>query len=449
MSNEAEVVAQPIAADPAELSRLFEALFCSFPRADQRRWAETYVQGLIQVPGRKSIRRIAEQVVGYRADQSLQQFLNQSPWPVAPVQHSLARQLSAAVRPRAWAVEEVAFPRRGTKSVAVARQHVASLGRVVNCQVGVAVLMAANAGGCPVNWRLTIPESWDRDADRRSRAHLPDRERHRPSWQYVLAVLGEMIDTWGLPPAPVLVDSRRDPQPEPLLRGLESRGLQYAVRVRGDAATGLDGCGGGAGATSGPASARFPTAAELAASIPVHSRVTPACWDAEHGQLSQSQFAVAPVPSEEACGIPPSHTGRPARYVVAEWSVGQARPEAIWITNLNTPPLPYLIGLLWLGRQAKRVVQRLQDESGLRHFEGRSFRGWHHHVTLVSVAHAYRLLCELGLANRGAHHPDALGGRHIFVDQRWGDRYRKGGRHASAGSRTGPSAPRQAARVPA
>jgi len=100
MSTDAEVTARPANAEPLELSALFDALFCSFPRADQRRWAEAYVRGLIQVPGRKSIRRIADQIVGYRADQSLQQFLNQSPWSVGPIRRSLARHLLAALHPR-------------------------------------------------------------------------------------------------------------------------------------------------------------------------------------------------------------------------------------------------------------------------------------------------------------------------------------------------------------
>jgi len=329
----------------------------------------------------------------------------------------------------------------------VTRQYVASLGAAVNCQVGIAVVLAANAGGCPVNWRLTIPESWDRDAERRRQAHVPEHERHQPWWRYVLAALDETIDTWGLPPSPVLVDARHDPRPEPLLRGLEQRGLRYAVRVCGGAPTRQDGCTDSAQGI--PArSSRYPTATDLAARMPTRSRVTLTWWDAERGRPGRSQFVLAPVSGESDVhsGVR-GHPWLPSRHVVAEWSAGQAMPGAVWITNLNAPRLSELVELLRLRGQASRVLRRLADESGLRHFEGRSFRGWHHHVTLVSVAHAYRVLREVGFANRRARCPRGADGRRLTGHFR-GYPDGTGGRHGAAGSCARATAARGAARVP-
>jgi hypothetical protein len=87
---------------------------------------------------------------------------------------------------------------------------------------------------------------------------------------------------------------------------------------------------------------------------------------------------------------------QPARHLLAQWTVGRHRPRATWLTNLSVARLPQLIDLVKLGGLATEHLSRMQDDVGLRHFEGRSFRGWHHHVSLASIAYAYRLGRELG-----------------------------------------------------
>src|SRR5882762_6976453 len=111
------------ARDVTTLSEFCDRVFMSLIRSDQRRWGEVYVQGLVSVPGRKSIRRISEMVVGYDADQSLQQFVNQSPWAWEPVRQALAEQMARMLRPQALVIQEVVFPKNGDSSVAVARQY--------------------------------------------------------------------------------------------------------------------------------------------------------------------------------------------------------------------------------------------------------------------------------------------------------------------------------------
>ena len=139
------------------LSWFCQGLFASLPRSDQRRWAEVYVRGLIEVQGRKSIRRISDHVLGWRADQCLQQFVNQSPWAWEPVRRGLATQFAATSPPQAWVLEEAVFPKNGDSSVGVAKQYVPSARRTINCQLGMAVLMANETASCPMNWRLVLP----------------------------------------------------------------------------------------------------------------------------------------------------------------------------------------------------------------------------------------------------------------------------------------------------
>ncbi|HET9140266.1 IS701 family transposase, partial [Actinophytocola sp.] len=215
--------------DPDGLSDFCDELFASLPRSDQRKWGEMYVRGLLSVPGRKSIRRISDQIVGRRVDQCLQQFVNQSPWRWDGVRNALAARASA-IRPRAWIIDEAVFPKNGRSSVGVARQYATSAGRILNCQLGLAVIMANGADRCVVNWRLALPRSWDDDPERRARARVPGPERHRPLWRHVFDAVNEMTDEWSLRPAPVVWDSVGH-EVRPLLRGLAGRGLPYLVRV--------------------------------------------------------------------------------------------------------------------------------------------------------------------------------------------------------------------------
>jgi hypothetical protein len=369
------------------LSEFCDELFTTLGRSDQRRWAEMYVKGLLVVPGRKSIRRISELVVGRDADQSLQQFVNQSPWAWAPVRRRLAEQVDRAMRPRAWVVREVVFPKNGGSSVGVARQYAPTAGRMLNCQRALGVFMADEQGAAPVNWRLVMPRSWDEDADRRAKTRVPEDERSKTGWQYLLDSFDEMTGNWGLPAAPVVVDVSSDPGVFPLLGGLEVRGMRYLAQVSTTMPVLPVNLVGGQNQPR--------TVGQLVAAAARRGRTTLAWRDEATGATTTSDFVVATLPGHAVSG-----QGKPARmswlrHVLAEWPVGQARPRAVWMTNLGVTGIREMVGLLRAQEQADAQVTRLTEEYGLRHFEGRSFQGWHHHVTLVSAAHAFGLLRDV------------------------------------------------------
>lgn len=369
----------------ADLTRYCRERLDPLCRSDQRRWGEVYVRGLATVPGRKSIRRIADQVVGWRADQCLQQFVNQSTWQWEPVRHSLAEHVTEQLAPRAWVVREVVFPKNGSSSVGVAKQYAPTEGRVLNCQRGLAVLLAGDGMACPVNWRLLLPQCWDGDEPRRERAHLPTEQRHRPRWAHLLDALDEMLDGWGLAPAPVLVDAGDEHDVEPLLRGLEERGLSYLVQVAPHLRP----------APNGPVPAAPPTIGELALAA-VRPAASTLVWQMRaEARAGTARFVASPVAVEGPRRGAPLRRRRPSRHLLAQWMVGRSRPCSTWLTNLNVARLPELIDLVKLRGRAAEHVARMQDDAGLLHFEGRSFRGWHHHVTLASVAYSYQLGCQL------------------------------------------------------
>ncbi|MFG2052012.1 IS701 family transposase [Micromonospora sp. NPDC048935] len=340
------------------------------PRSDQRRWGEIYIRGLVSVPGRKSIRRMSDYIVGGRADQGIQQFVNQSPWEWAPVRRSLANHVLSLSKPDAWVVDEVVIPKNGTNSVGVARQYAPSAGRVLNCQLGLGIFLSSDELTSPVNWRLMLPPSWDGDAARRNRAHVPDNERYRTRWQYLIDALDEMTFEWELPPMPIVVDSRHDTSVEPLLRALEERGHRYLVRIASGTPMSL-----------GTTACRTDTitASELATLVNRNGS-TSLSW--RNDDCTASRFVVQPLHRG-------GHGRHRPRHLLAEWLPGQQRPNGIWLTNLTSVRLPQLIDLARTPRRTRAELSDLRQELGLCHFEGRSFRGWHHHLTLVSLAHAY------------------------------------------------------------
>jgi SRSO17 transposase len=215
--------------DPAELARVRRRLvafatevFEPLARADQRRWGEVYLRGLMLDGKRKSIQPMASRLPDGN-EQALQQFISQSPWDWRPVRQRLATQMTAAVDPDAWIVDDTGFPKFGNASVGVARQYSGTLGKVANCQAGVSIHAATDQASCPIDWRLFLPESWDADTARRRAAHLPEAVRHRPKWQLVLDMLDE-LGGWGGAPPVVVADAGYGDSGE-LRLGLEARGL--------------------------------------------------------------------------------------------------------------------------------------------------------------------------------------------------------------------------------
>lgn len=359
-------------------------------RSDQRRWGEVYVRGLVTVPGRKSIRRICDTVVGSRADQCLQQFVNQSTWQWEPVRRNLAEHVTAEIAPRAWVVRDAVFPKNGANSVGVASRYVPAAGRTLNCQVGLSVMLVGDSAGVPVNWRLLLPRCWDADDRRRDRAHLPATQRHRPRWQVMLDAVEEMRHGWGLAPAPVIADVSDQQDVEPLLRALEERGLGYLLRVGQQVPAWSSRVG----------TNRVLTVGELAL-LAVRPAARTLNWQIRtEARAAATRFVASPVPCEADAprfgNVRVVRRYQPARHLLAQWTVGRNRPRATWLTNLNVARLPQLIDLVKLDGVAAEHLGRMQDDVGLRHFEGRSYRGWHHHVTLASIAYAYRLGRELG-----------------------------------------------------
>jgi SRSO17 transposase len=401
---------------PAQLRRIrtrlaafAEDVFASIPRKDQRRWGQSYLRGLLLDGKRKSIQpmaaRLARGDLAADADaieQALQQFCNQSPWDPVPVRRRLAERLTTAIGPQAWVIDDTAFPKFGRWSVGVAPQDCGALGKVANCQVGVSIHAVTDAASCPIDWRLFLPESWDADVERRRKAHLPQGERHRPKWQLALAMLDELAG-WGLAPPVVLADAASGEVAEFRL-GLEQRALAYLVQVPATISASPEDVAPEAVPYTGRG--RRPVARyrrrrsslrQLVLEVGERAARTVSWRQGANGEPLRSRFVALRV---RPAGVKLRRAAQggelPVRWLLAEWPQGEPEPVKYWLASLpaDTP----LERLVWLAKLRWRVEhddRELKDALGLDHFEGRSWQGWHHHVTLVSVAHAFVTLERL------------------------------------------------------
>jgi SRSO17 transposase len=374
-------------------------MFESMVRKDQRGWGEVYLRGLMLDGRRKSIEPMAARLTD-GDEQCLQQFVNQSSWDCGPVRRALARRMCGEIAPAAWVIDDTGFPKQGRMSVGVARQYCGALGKVGNCQIGVSVNAVSDEASCPVDWRLFVPAEWDSDAERRAKAHVPDEVRHVPKWQLALDMLDELI-AWGLVPAPVSTDAGYGEITE-FRQGLEDRELDYVVQVKAATSAFAEDIRpvrpdyGGRGP---PPAARYrdkPVSLRQLALDAGAERAVEVTWrEGSRGAMTSRFVAlrVRPANGQLRRRARQTDTELPVRWLLAQWPQGAAEPTKYWLSNLPADaPLVRLVALAKIRWRIEHDYRELKDALGLDHFEGRSYGGWHHHVTLVSVAHAFLTL---------------------------------------------------------
>jgi SRSO17 transposase len=400
---------------PAELARIrgrleafAEDVFASLARADQRARGQCYLRGLMLDGRRKSIEPMAARLGGVHY-QALHHFVAVSPWDWRPVRRRLAEVMTAALGPIAWVVDDTGFPKDGPCSVGVQRQDSGTLGKRANCQPGVSVNAVTEQASCPLDWRLFLPERWDKGAmaTRRAACHLPEQVHHRPKWQLVLDMVDELAG-WDLVPPVLLADSGYGEVGE-FRGGLDARQVPYGVEVRSDTSAYPEQVHPTVAPYAGkgrrprrryrqpPSSlARLALAAGQQACVDL-------IWRRGSKGLQRGRFLALRM---RPAGVIPRRLARaaggelPVRWLLVEWPHGKAEPTKYWLSSL--PESTPLVELVRLARSRWRVEQdyrELKGALGLDHFEGRGWPGWHHHVTLVSVAHGLLTLERLRSPN--------------------------------------------------
>jgi SRSO17 transposase len=407
-----EVMMQSVAGLPErELARVrgrlvefSDEMFASMARKDQRRWGKCYLRGLMLDGKRKSIEPMAARLAD-GDEQCLQQFVNQSPWDEVPVRRALARRMSRELSPTAWVIDDTGFPKFGKYSVGVARQYSGALGKIGNCQIGVSINAATEDASCPLDWRLFIPEEWDEDTkfnrDRRQKAKLPEDVHHVEKWRLALVMIDELI-AWGIKPPVVLGDGAYGDTTE-LRTGLEEREIEYVLDVKAATSAYSEDVKPtqpprpeGRGRPPGLRYREDPSSLkELALAAGKKAAVSVTWREGTRGKMNSRFIALRVRPAN-------IHLRRKAheateellvRWLICEWPSKEKEPTKYWLSNLpDDTPLKQLVLLAKMRFRIEQDYRELKDALGLDHFEGRGWRGWNHHVTLVSVAHAFLTL---------------------------------------------------------
>jgi SRSO17 transposase len=315
----------------------------------------------------------------------------------------------------AWIVDDTGFPKQGKHSVGVARQYCGQLGKSDNCQAAVSLSVSTWNSSLPIAWRLYLPEAWCQDAKRCRQAGVPDGVAFQTKPEIALEQIRQAMEQQ-VPAGVVLADAGYGKGTQ-FRTDLTDLGLQYAVGIESNATVWEPGQG------PLPAPARKPgrgapprrlqrnanhqpiSVKELALGLP-SSAWKEIGWRQGSEETLRSRFA--------AVRVRPAHRDYkrtepyPEEWLLIEWPKRESEPTKYWLSTL-----PAKISLKSLVKIAKhrwiieRDYEELKQELGLGHYEGRGWRGFHHHATLCIAAYGF-LISERNRFSPSAH-IDSLG----------------------------------------
>jgi SRSO17 transposase len=369
-------------------------LIASLGRSERRVAATRYVQGLLMPGQRKSIEPMAERQ-GVDA-QSLQQLITNSPWSDDTMWRSIRQELMPHLEPiEAWVVDEVGWVKQGQHSVGVAHQYCGAVGKQANCQVSVEVVVSDGWVAAPIGGRLYLPEHWVKDRPRCQQAGVP-REIDFQTKPRLALDLVRQAHQEGVALAPVLGDSVYGDNAE-FRQGLRDLGMEFFLQVdpskhkgwNQTVPTELK-------RTRRHVSAEAPraqTLTELTADIPSHH--WKACsWKAADGSTRRTRLAWQEVFLQQ--GLRRPHGELERVWLVVDWPAGDPEPYHHYLAHLHRLPTRVLCLKLSRSRwHIEQYFQRSKDDLGLDHFEGRSWRGFHHHLVLSALAYLFILTVYL------------------------------------------------------
>jgi SRSO17 transposase len=284
----------------------------------------------------------------------------------------------------------------------VARQYCGQLGKQDNCQVAVSLSVATATASLPVAWRIYLPESWADDAARRSRAGVPDDVVFRSKPQIALSQIAAALAE-GVAPGPVLADAGYG-NDSGFRAGVLELGLDYVVGVLGTTAVWPAGtepavpawCGRGRRPTRlrrGGDAAPVLQVRALAEGLASDAWQT-VTWREGTAETLRSRFAALRL--RPAHGDARRSTPRPEEWLLIEWPDGETAPRRYWLSTLpEDSGIDALVEMAMRAWDGEAGYRALKDEIGLGHYEGRGWRGFHHHATLCVAVYAF-LLRERG-----------------------------------------------------
>lgn len=364
-------------------------------RREQKESFALYAQGILGEGERKSVEPIAARAIGgvgdgdeaagaacERTQARLLNFLRLSPWDDRSVRREAARYAIEALERQepvtTWIIDDTGFPKQGKHSVGVQRQYSGTLGKVGNCQIGVSLTIATRHEHVPIDFALYMPKSWTEDAVRREKARVPNDLVFKTKPELAIDLITRAVED-KMPGDIVLVDAAyggsSDFRNTVRVFGLDL-GVAVSATTRVWALDKID-------RRKGDAISAQQLGLELGGRA--FRRLT---WREGPGGKLFSRFAFRRVKVANDDGADAGD--REPMWLMIEWPEGEAKPTKFVLTTLprrmTKKQIVRIVKERW---RTERAYEELKGELGLDHFEGRSFPGWHHHITVVLSCYAF------------------------------------------------------------
>ena len=381
-----------------------EGLAKAAGHADRHTPLKNYCTGLLLPGERKSVEPMAARLAPdnvRRTHQSLHHLVADGPWNDEEMLAEVRRQVLPTMQKHgavvAWIVDDTAFPKQGKHSVGVARQYCGQVGKQDNCQAAVSLSVSTWNASLPIAWRLYLPEVWCRDGERLRKAGVPEGTEFGSKPEIALGQIQQALEQ-KVPVGVVLADAGYG-NGTPFRTALTQLGLSYMVGIESSTTVWKPGQQPlpapprqpGHGATP----KRLQRSADhqpvpvklLALSLP-SSAWKDIAWRAGSQQTLRSRFAavrVRPAHRDEKRTVP-----HPEEWLLIEWPKNESEPTKYWLSTLpektSRKSLVKIAKHRWI---IERDYEELKQELGLGHYEGRSWRGFHHHATLCIAAYGF------------------------------------------------------------
>jgi SRSO17 transposase len=419
----------------SRFSGYVEGLTSVIGHADRAKPLRDYCTGLMMPCGRKSVEPMAAVTAPERTSaqhQSLLHFVGEGNWcdekVLAKVREMVLPEVERHGPIEAWIIDDTGFPKKGRHSVGVARQYCGELGKQDNCQIAVTLSIANHYASLPVAYRLYLPKEWATDGRRRRKAGVPKEVTFKTKPAIALEQLRWACAT-GLPRGVVLMDAGYGTDTD-LRTNIAALGLSYVAGIQPQTSVWAPGTG-PQPAKNWSGHGRPPkllrrdgkhqpiSVKKLAIGLPPHAwrKIT---WRETTAEPLSSRFARVRVrAAHRDYWLAES---RPEEWLLIEWPEGEEVPTKYWFATLPAGiAFRQLIDTAKLRWRIERDYQDLKQEVGLGHFEGRGWRGFHHHATLCIAAYGFLV------SQRGTIPPSGTGSARLFKEITIPETYRPRG----------------------
>jgi SRSO17 transposase len=384
---------------------------------------KSYCKGLLLPGERKSIEPMAARLDSENVQpmrQSLHHLVAKAPWSDEAVLEQVRSYVLPTMQKQgrvvAWIVDDTGFPKKGKHSVGVTRQYCGQVGKQENCRVAVSLSLATWSSSLPVAYRLYLPKEWAEDAGKRKRTEVPEEVEFQTKPDIALDQIRAAVAA-NLHSGVVLADAAYGINTE-FREEITKLGLQYALGVQSSMTVWE------AGKQPLPAKSRGrmgrpprllqrtadhqPVSVKQLAMKLALTAFKQITWREGSDRKLQSRFAAVRVrPAHRDYWKAEPHA---EEWLLIEWPRGEAEPSKYWISTL--PSDSSLRALVKMAKHRwiiERDYEELKQELGLGHFEGRNWRGFHHHATLCIAAYGFLV------AERNRFSPSARAGHLGFV----------------------------------